>query len=204
MLTFDPVEHRYAWKGARVPSVTQIIASALGDPFANVPEHVLAHKRAIGQAAHLACHLDDAGELDDESVHEEVRPYLEAWRAFRREFPARVFVSEQPFYTVAHGYAGTPDRAVLIEPPYAAAWIAVVDLKTGLPGAAAALQTAAYQHLVAQCCPEIVGAKHMRRFALQALSNGRYRLLEYAAPSDWRDFLACLAVYRLKERIAIK
>lgn len=202
MLTFDPVEHRYAWNGAAVPGVTSVIRSALGDPFASVPPAVLEHKRMIGTAAHLACHLDDAGKLDEASVHPEVAPRLEAWRKFRRDVRSCVFMSEEPLYAVAHGYAGMPDRGLLVEPPAAAEWVAVVDLKTGLPGPAAALQTAAYEHLVAQRFPHVVGSKRIRRFALQALSSGKYRMTEYTNPADWRDFLACLAVHRLKERIA--
>lgn len=195
MLKFDSVGHRYTWQGAPVPGVTDVIRSALGDPFANVPPLVLEFKRTLGVAAHLACHLDDAGELDDASVHPEVRPRLEAWRAFRREFPFTVFASERPLYHTLYGYAGTPDRGIVVN---GGKWHAVVDLKTGFPGPAAALQLAAYERLF----DAEYGHPVMRRFALQALPSGRYRFTEYTGVSDWRDFLACLAVHRLKERIA--
>lgn len=194
MLKFDSAGHVYTWQGAPVPGVTDVIRSALGDPFANVPPLVLEYKRTLGVAAHLACHLDDAGELDDASVHPEVRPRLEAWRAFRREFPFEVFASERPLYHTLYGYAGTPDRGIVT----AASWRAVVDLKTGLPGPAAALQTAAY----AQLFNVELGYPDLRRFALQALPSGRYRFVEYTGVSDWRDFLSCLNVHNLKRRIA--
>lgn len=196
MLAFDASLHEYRWESRRVPGVTEVISAALGNPFANIPAQVLEHKRRLGEAAHLACHLDDMGELDEDSVHPEVWPRLQAWRAFRREFRCEILLSERPLYHPTHGYAGTLDRAVLRRHE----WRAVVDLKTGLPGAAAALQTAAYAELV----DAELGAlpSRTRRFALQALPNGRYRLTEHANPGDWRDFLACLTVYRLKERMS--
>ena len=195
MLTFDPVAHRYAWKGRTVPGVTDIISSALGNPFADVPPAVLEHKRAIGVAAHLACHLDDEGKLDESTVHPEVAPRLAAWREFRRAFRFEVYASERPLYHSLHGYAGTPDRGVFV---IDGAWRAVIDLKTGLPGPAAALQTAAYAHLL----EATFGTPVDRRFALQARDDGTFRLVEYESPADWRDFLSCLNVHRLKERIA--
>jgi hypothetical protein len=78
---------------------------------------------------------------------------------------------------------------------------AVLDLKTGLPGPAAALQTAGYAELIdAEFGP---GPVPLRRFALQALPSGKFRLEEYGShAADRRDFLACLVVHRLKERIA--
>jgi len=194
MLAFDPIEHRYAWNGARVPGVTEVLSSVLGDAFARVPEHVLEHKRRIGEATHLACHLDDLGDLDEGSVHPEVRPRLEAWRAFRYESGCEVLISERPLYHPACGYAGTPDRLVRFN-----GGRAVVDLKTGLPGARACLQTAAYAELVDA---EYGAEEPLRRFALHALQDGRYRLIEHTNRGDLRDFLACLAVHRLKERIA--
>lgn len=194
MLVFDPIAHTYTADGARLPSVTQVIASALGNAFANVPDHVLEHKRRIGEATHLACHLDDLGDLDEASVHPEVLPRLEAWRAFRDETGFEVLLSEQP---LSHplGYAGMPDRYGLL-----AGARANVDLKTGLPGLRAGLQTAAYAALI----DHELGADDvpMRRFALHALPNGRYRMTEYTRPGDWRDFLACLAVHNLKEKLA--
>jgi hypothetical protein len=194
MLAFDPVGHEYRWKGATVPGVTSIIGAALGNPFAHIPPAVLEHKRRIGEATHLACHLDDLDDLDEGSVHPEVRPRLDAWRAFRYESGCDVLVSERRLYHPAHGFAGTPDRYVLINGARA-----VVDIKTGLPGPQAALQTAAYAQLI----DAEFGAEDtpLRRFALRALPTGRYKFDEYTSLGDWRDFLACLTVYRLKERI---
>lgn len=197
MLTFDAAEHRYFWHGKPVPGVTSIISSVLGNPFERVPTPVLEHKRALGVSTHFACHLDDAGMLDETSVHPEVRPRLDAWRAFRRELQCEVICSERQLYHASIGYAGQPDRLMRL---VVAGDRAVVDLKTGLPGPYAALQTAAYGELV----DSEFGAEErpLRRFSLQALPSGRYKFTEYTNPGDWRDFLSCLNVLRIRERIA--
>lgn len=194
MLELDREAHRYRWNGAAVPGVTEVIAAALGNPFADVRPAVLERKRQIGEAAHLACDMDDRGVLDDSTVARPVQPYLEAWRAFRRELRFELLISERPLYHLVHGYAGTPDRVIQIGDERA-----VVDIKTGLPGPQAALQTAAYADLIAS---HLGRERPLRRFALRALPSGRYKFDEHTHPGDWRDFLACLAVYRLKERIA--
>ena len=191
MLEFDAASHRYTWNGAPVPGVTQVIRSALGDPFASVPRDALERKRQIGVAAHKACELDALGKLDDATVHTAVLPYLEAWRAFVRESGFAIAETEKTVHNGAHGYAGRLDFLGLIGGCNGVP--TVIDLKSGLPNAATALQTAAY----AACVPGLPW-----RFALQALPTGRYKLVEYTNPGDFADFLACLRVYRLKERMA--
>lgn len=198
MLTFDPAEHRYTWNGGRVPSVTQIIASALGNPFAAVPPAVLERKRQIGQAAHRACELDDAGQLDEATVHPDVAPYLSAWRKFRKAWPFRVLASERVMYDDVCGYAGQTD--VIAERDDGV--LIVIDIKTGLPKAQAALQTAAYANLVLRERTKGEDQTLPQRYALHATKDGTYHLVPYVRPGDWRDFLACLAVHRIKERIA--
>lgn len=192
MLEFDPVEHAYRWQGRRVPGVTTIIRGALGDPFERVAANVLEHARQRGQAVHKACELDDAGDLDESTVDARIVPYVEAWRAFRREFKFEVLCAERPLYSPTYGYAGTPDVVARL----ADGSLCIIDRKTGLPGPAAAMQTAAYAVLADRA------ATNVGRFALRMLPTGKYRFDEYSNPADWRDFYACLAVHRLKERIA--
>lgn len=197
MLTFDAAAHAYAWSGRPVPSVTSIIRSVLGDPFERVAAPVLEHARQRGSAVHKACELDDEGRLDESTVDRRIVPYVEAWREFRREFPFTVLFAETPLYSMVNGFAGTPDVAAQLDDGS----VICIDRKTGLPGIGAALQTAAYSELIADklslASPLAVG-----RFALRMLPTGRYRFDEYSNPRDWREFLACLTVYRLRERAA--
>jgi hypothetical protein len=195
MLTLDEA-HNYQWNGAPVPGVTRIISGALGNPFAGVPAFVLERKRQIGVAAHRAWDLDDQGMLNEATVHPEVRPYLEAWRAFRREFrPCHVLLSEVQMYEPTHGFAGTPDRIVALTEG-----LGIIDGKTGLPGLMASLQTAGYEALVRSHL-SLRSETVVRRFSLQAMKNERYMFREYKSPGDWPDFLACLRCARLRQRL---
>jgi len=65
--------------------------------------------RTRGEYVHLACHLDDIGELDESTVDETIMPYLEAWRKFKRESGFVVEQSEKPMANLHYMYAGTPD-----------------------------------------------------------------------------------------------
>lgn len=65
--------------------------------------------RERGEFVHKARHLDDMGELDEESVDPEIAPYLEAWRRFRRESGFIIEQSEVPMMSKTLKYAGTPD-----------------------------------------------------------------------------------------------
>src|SRR5690606_18835965 len=97
----------------------------------------------IGQHVHAACHYDDEGDLDEATVHPDVRPYLEGWRLFRREMGFVPLLLETRVYHPIYRYAGTLDRFGLLE--HQSGVYVLVDIKTGDPeAAAAALQTAAY------------------------------------------------------------
>jgi hypothetical protein len=65
--------------------------------------------RERGRIVHKARHLDDSGELDMDTVDVVIRPYLAAWRLFKRESGFIVEQSEVPMMSKALRYAGTPD-----------------------------------------------------------------------------------------------
>ncbi len=193
-LVFDPVGHVYTWNGKRVPNVTAIIRDALGDPFANVSPAVLEYARQRGQAVHKACELDDAGQLDERTVDPVIAGYLEAWRALRQAWRFRIMASELPIYNPALGYACTPD--VVFEAP--TTW-GVIEIKTGLPGLQAELQTAAQLEAARHHFDMLQGGE---RFAVRLDKNGKPHFERHDHPGNWRDFLSCLNVCRLRERIA--
>lgn len=196
MLTFDPVAHRYEWDGKATQSVTQVIAAALGDPFAG---RDVEHARQRGSAVHKACELDAVGCLDESTVAPEIRAYVDAWREFRRSFRPKIIASEMPLYTGLYDYAGTPDF-VFCHTHRNDLW-GVVDIKSGLLGMRARLQTAGYMHLVG----EHFNLRPMacKRFALQLRPSGTFQFVEHDnAAADWRDFLSCLNVSRLKQKEA--
>lgn len=192
MLTFDAVNHAYAWDGKPVSSVTQVIAAALGDPFAG---RDVEYARQRGKAIHKACELDSVGCLDEYSVAPEIVPYVDAWRDFRRTFQPKIIASEMPLYSGQQGIAGTPDFVFCHA--YKNDYFGVTDVKSGLVGLRARLQTAGYAKLV----EEHFNLRPMscKRFALQLKPSGKFEFIEHHnGAADWRDFLACLNVSRLK------
>ena len=190
MLTFDPVAHRYTFDGKPVPSVTTVL-KPLYD-FGAIDQAVLAAKAALGTAVHVATELDDADDLDEGSVHELVRPYLEAWRLFRRETGATVVTSEQRVYHRVHRYAGTLDRVLSIN-----GVMHLTDIKTSVEiHAGVGPQTAGY--LAA------LGDKNItQRAVVQLKPDGTFRFNPLNDPNDMAVFMSLLTVHRFKERHAI-
>ena len=100
VLLFDEVSHTYTAGGVVVPSVTQILAP-LNDLSFIGPE-VLAYKRALGTAVHKATELYDLGELDESSVADVVRPYLDAWIRLRTELQFEILGMDERVFHPAH------------------------------------------------------------------------------------------------------
>ena len=157
--------------------------------FAGIDPAVLSAKAALGTAVHVACELDDANDLVEESVHDSVRPYLEAWRRFKTDKQPEILSCEQRVFHPLHRYAGTLDRCLQFD---GLRWL--VDLKSSVTiYPSVGPQTAAY--LAAKGDVTIT-----RRAALQLRDDGTYRLHPLNDPNDFGTFLACLAIYRFKEK----
>lgn len=187
---FNAERHEYTVDGQRVPSVTQVLRPLYD--FSHVSPEVLAAKGELGTAVHLACELDDADDLDEATVGESVRPYLDGYRLFKQHKATRVIATEQ---VVSHrlGYAGKLDLITEFDD---ARWL--VDWKTPLViSPAVALQTAAY---VAALPPELAPPAGMKqkRAALQLKNDGTYKLHEFSDPNDFAVFVSFLNVHTWK------
>jgi hypothetical protein len=189
MLRFDDATHTY-WLGSeRIPGVTTIL-KPLND-FSRIDPAVLAAAAARGTAAHLATELDDEGDLDEASVHETVRPYLDAWRLFKRDTGAVVISSEQRVFHSFHKYAGTLDRVLSIDGDKY-----LIDLKTSVQiSPATGPQTSAYLAALGD-------ATVIRRGVVQLKADGSYKFVKLGDPNDLAVFLSCLTVHRFLEKTA--
>lgn len=200
-LCFEPAGHRYSAAGRDFPSVSRILRP-LWAYSAAIPSGILAQKAAIGSAAHKAAELHDGGRLDPRSVHEAVRPYLDAWIKFRAEKPFEPAHSELRVWHPALGFAGTLD--VL---GHMAGAPALIDLKCTaaiMPGVGP--QTAAYREatIASPDIPEEIRelARAARRWCVQLRPDGSYRLEPQDDPNDWRVFLALLTLFNFKSHHA--
>jgi hypothetical protein len=194
VLQFDEVEHRYTVAGRTVPSVTQILGPIRPD-FSQIPPLVLERKRLLGQAVHLACELDDLGELDEETLDDELAPFLSAWRKFKAENKVRIVMNEQRLYHPTLGYAGTIDRMAWLEVVGPENW--ALDIKTSLAGDPSyGVQLAGYQGLLEAQGEPIAD---QRRGSIHLYPDATYKLVEYRNPNDAACFRALLSVHQWKQ-----
>lgn len=197
---FDASGHVYLLDGVRLPSVTQLLAPIKPD-FSMVPHDVLEAKRALGVAVHLACELDDLGELDDDGTDPVVMPYVGAWRRFRVETAAVILANERRLYHPTLRFAGTVDRVADISTgPGAARDLWTIDLKTGDEAYPSfGVQLAGYEVLLRANDERISPDLRMRRGTVHLRDDGTYRLHEFKNPNDQAAFMACLSLHAWKE-----
>jgi hypothetical protein len=115
-VTLEPEGHVYTWNGIHPDSITQILKA---EGFIDT-SHYDDWSRDKGSMVHLACHYDLAGELDEDSLDDEIRPYLAAFRKFMAESGLNVERSEVPGVNTTHHYCGTPDIVGCFPKPTAA------------------------------------------------------------------------------------
>lgn len=197
--TFDEPTHEYRLDGVRLPSVTQILAPIKPD-FSRVDPATLEAKRALGVAVHLACELDDQGELDDDGTDPRVLGFVAGWRRFRADTGAAILANEQRLYHPALRYAGTLDRLAYLrtgDDAHAAAWI--LDLKTGDEAHPSfGVQLSGYELLLRAQRGED-GHTDLRRGTVHLREDGTYRLHRFTDPGDEATFIACLTIARWRE-----
>jgi hypothetical protein len=175
-LRFDPAEHKYFVGKREVPSVTTILKEEGFIDSAWFTES----GRQRGSYVHLAVHYHDMNELDEDSLDDTIRPYVEAWKRFKVDTGIVIIESEVPILDPLKRYAGTPDKIVMLDDKQS-----VLDLKTGIVSPWVRLQLCAYGE-----------AKGIyRRFAVQLCDDGKYKVHQYIDRQDFGVWNAVLAVY---------
>jgi hypothetical protein len=189
VLHFDEENHKYTVDGVVVPSVTQLLRPISPD-FERINPEVLERKRALGSAVHLACELDDTGELDDVSTHPEVFGYVLAWRKFKSDTGAAVLMNEQRLYHRTLRFAGTLDRLVQVRNGD----VYLIDLKTSISmHDSYGVQLAGYQLLIDD--DTSIPTTKLARKGLQLKADGAYKLVPYDNHNDEACFRALLAIH---------
>jgi hypothetical protein len=183
----DRVTHTYTTTNDKLlPGVTQILdGNGCVDHFGFSDE-----TRARGTYVHEATVIIDRGERLA-NVPIEYEPFITAYRRFVRDMQPVWSRSEEVVADLINGYAGTLDRAGLVQ-----GVPVVVDIKTGEVPPSVGPQTAAY----VRCLPD---AHRWQRYCLQLRPDGQYRWLPLADKADHAVFLAALTLYRWKERYRV-
>ena len=187
-VTFEPETHTYRDStGQVVPSVTQILKGAglLDYSMYSGAEYAAAR----GTAVHLACQYWDEGDLDYDGLDPEIVPYVDAWIRYREDSDFVPCQLEQMVWCASPRYAGTLDRVGMVQGHQ---WL--LDIKTGQPHPATALQTAAYAE-----ASGLLGLT--KRGAVYLRNDGTYKLeVHNNHLKDWQNFAAVCAVYTWKQK----
>jgi hypothetical protein len=152
------------------------------------------HAMDRGTAVHLATQFYDEGDLDEASVSAEVRPYLDAYRKWRREMP-EFEIARKPELKVANpglDITGTLDR-IVAKPKNN--WLIVVDIKTGAPAPWHRWQIALYRLLYALQ----EGGGTPLGAALYLSADGTYKWIEYKDRTDPDRARALIAAAHIKK-----
>lgn len=195
-IEFDEANHLYFVGGKPMPAVSEILSPLID--FGRVPPDVLEFARLRGTAVHKATELHDLGTLDEDSVDDNVRPYLDAWKEFRNDTGFIPMYIEHRVYSENYGYCGTIDRHGLMT-KLSGSPGAVIDIKTPVQlGPVVGLQLAAYQEAL-RCH----GIFRDLRFVVQLRGDGQYRLVPYIDKRDFGVFIALITLKRWREKNGI-
>jgi hypothetical protein len=185
LLTFDESAHRYYVNGALIPNVTRVLEGA-----GLIDYRFLGERRevylACGRAVHDATASDDEGRLAEDRIPPSIRRYLEAWRAFRRDYKFVPALIEHRVLHEPYRYAGTLDRTGCVRD--GSEWI--LDLKSGVAPAAVGCQLAAY----AACLPHPRGC---RRRCIELHADSTYKVIPFETADYQRDFERFVAALSL-------
>jgi hypothetical protein len=190
-LVFDAAAHRYYLGGTPVPNVTRVLSGVGLLNYDFLPGALREEYLVRGRAVHLVTHRDDNHDLIEESVSADILGYLQAWRAFRRDFGFVPHLIEHRVCNRQYGYAGTLDRTGSVRDGSEF----LVDIKTGVAPAAVAIQLSAYSACL----------RHPRsrlRRCVELHPDSTYKVISYETSDYQRDlneFLAALKTYRTRE-----
>ena len=184
---FDQESHTYWLDGVQIDGVTSMLKDM--EDLSSIPTEILARKAALGTAVHYATELDDQGLLDEDTVHEEVRGYLEGWRLFKREHKVEFISIEQKLAHRRMRYAGTVDRVMKVDGERG-----VWDIKTRLQiPPAVGVQLAAYNELVRE--NGIADRRHkLENRAIQLKPDGTYQIYRFNHEEHYAAWIALLTL----------
>ena len=193
IFTFDEPTHTYRLNGIILPSVSQILKET---GFVNT-EFFTEEGKIRGTETHKACWYYDEDDFSWDNVDESLHGYVQAYINFKKEADFVPWFIEKKLYSKLYMFGCTPDRAGRLgNNPNA-----IVEIKTGVPGIWASLQTAAQKIVLEEAYPE---RGFHKRFSVQLKEDGKYKLLPYKDQSDKNIFLSALTLCHWRRKHGIK
>jgi hypothetical protein len=140
--------------------------------------------RDRGTAVHTATQYLDEGDLDWDTLGDEVRPYVEQYQRWKEECRPTIHRIELEVKYPSLGYAGRLDRCLTINRRDG-----VLDIKCGGPAPWHGVQLAGYSMALGWSVP--TGA--LARWVLYLNPNG-YKLVECKDRNDYKVWKAALTI----------
>lgn len=187
MLKFYDEGHIYEYNGKVIPSVSELLRFMSREVYGDINKFLLDQAAERGTAVHSSTQaLDETGTVE---CSDDIAGYVEAYVQFRRDHDVVWQYIEKPIAHPSLLYAGTIDRAGLVDSESA-----IVDIKTNatVKKTMVKAQLNGYRKLM-----DTIGYKADRLYCLQLMRTGKYRL--YPAVIDETEFIAC---YRLHQAMA--
>ena len=190
---FRKEDHKYSIDGVPVDSVTQILQSTGIIDFSKVPKENLEASMIFGTYVHEATELYDKNNLNLETLHPKLRPYLDAWIKFKVQVGFEIELNEEKIGSQKYMFAGTLDRRGIINNQRG-----IVDIKTSVDiSRATAIQTAGYMIAHNEMFKK---EKTKFRMAVLLKPDGTYKISEYSDKSDMNVFLSSLTLHNWRKR----
>lgn len=192
LLFFDQ-GHRYTLDGEELPSVSELCRFLSREIYGTVAQYTLDSAAERGTKVHKLCEvLDLYGKAD---VPDDLLPYVQAYLLFRKEHSTRWEKVEYAAHHPADRYAGTIDRAGLVDGKRA-----ILDLKTTyqLHRPLCAAQLNLYRRML-----EYGGKWEAEAlYILQLKKDGTYKLIPFERDDTLPD--ALLTLHRTLQKKARK
>jgi len=184
-------DHKYTVDGKPIPGVTSVIANCGLSDFSMVKQEILELAQLRGTYVHATCQFFDEGDLVEDSLSPTLRPYLEAWKKFRKDTGFKPTKIEAMDYSATHWVAGQVDRIGLIRGAPA-----IVDIKPATFQRWWALQVLGYALI-------FFPGKIPLLIDVALLADGTYRIWQ-VEPKDFLDnrhmFLSALKIWNWKNK----
>ena len=175
-IDFDEEKHEYSVGGAKIPSVSEILAPLSAERYGELNPWMVKAAAARGTAVHEACELIDYGADPEEDA--EIDGYLVAYQSFLLDHDVSwQDIEKIVCYIRAAGelplFCGTVDRYGMVDGRNA-----VVDLKTYASLSTDAQLTASCQTTLYADAIESRGGEIEARYILHLRKDGTYRLVD--------------------------
>lgn len=194
MLNLDKETHTYTKDKQQIPGVSRILQGAGLIDFSKVPIDRLEAALNFGTAVHRACELYDKNDLDETSLSEELIPYLNAWKKFRKDTKFKIKAIEEHVLSTRLRFAGTLDRRGLLYDRHV-----IIDIKSSVDfHPAAAIQTSAYKEAYNE--DKKPKDKVLDRYSVLLKPDGNYKVVQYKDKNDFNIFVSSLNLWNWKER----